>query len=464
MARNYMQDITPAGEEPEEIRPRRRAPAREKESELEPEPETRSIRDIRPSQARARLASRPPEIRDEYDTSHTHAIHTPALRPKSRTRLGIWAAAALALVVVGGAGFLMVFASTTVTVIPHTQTITFDASSPFTAYPKAGAGPGTIAYTVMTQVFEDSATVQASGTEHAEEKATGNITVYNEYSEEPVALIKNTRFQTPNGLIFRIPASVDVPGKRGDSPGSIEVTAFADQNGPSYNIGPIDRLTIPGLKSSPDMYAKVYAKSGAAFSGGFSGDRPAVSPSVLESSRAEVRNRLNEKAQEFVRTASGIAFPGLMLVSFETLPPTEEGGGSVRINERATVSLPVFPDDRFAQSVGQAVSANAEGQSVSIRLSDGIVAGPVQPLASADLGTQPIVFTLNGRGQLVWNVDGSALSDALAGREEGAFQTIIGGFPAIEEARARIMPFWKSSFPPNAADIKIATEEPAQEF
>ncbi|MFZ2887048.1 MAG: hypothetical protein WA021_04485 [Minisyncoccia bacterium] len=446
MARNYMQDITP-NPEPEESRPTFH------------EPPPRSIRSIRPSTTRARLAPRPPEERHDFDLGghpHPHPMPPKAGRGK---RIGIWIAVAVAVLVVGGAGLLLAFDSTTITVIPRTQTVSFDASSPFTAYPEDQAAPGTISYTVMTQAFEDSATVPASGTENAEEQATGKVVVYNE-SDDMMRLIKNTRFETMDGLIFRIPNSIEVPAKSGATPGSVEVTVFADQTGPSYNVGPFNKLTLPGLKSS-ELYEKIYAKSAAAFSGGFSGQRPAVSESVLESARAEVRNRLNEKAQELARTAQGAAFSGLAVVNYETLPPTQEGGGSVRINERATVSIPVFPSDRLAQAIGQAVSASAEGQSVSLRFSDGIAAQFAQTASATDLGLQPVVFTLTGRGQIVWNVDSGALSQALAEKDEAAFQTIIGGFPSIEEARARIMPFWKSRFP-DAGDITVILEDPPQ--
>ena len=90
-------------------------------------------------------------------------------------------------------------------------------------------------------------------------KASGSITVYNNYSTASVKLIKNTRFQTPAGLIFRVPADVVIPGKQGSTPGQVTVTVFADQVGQQYNIGPTPRLTVPGLQSNAAMYAQIYA-------------------------------------------------------------------------------------------------------------------------------------------------------------------------------------------------------------
>lgn len=441
MAKNYMHDIAPKPDDFEDT---------------EPEPE-RSIRDFRPSAARVRL-QKPLRV---AETTIDYEDHAP---PRRRSRIGVWVAAFISLTVLCAAAALVVFPRTTITIVPRTHVMPFDASNPLTAYPSAGAATGTISYSSVTHVFEDSAVVQARGTERAEEKAMGTVTVYNSYSDQPVRLIKNTRFQSPTGLIFRIPASVDVPGRKGVTPGSIAITVFADQTGPQYNIGPTDKFTLPGLKSTPDMYAGLYGKSSAAFTGGFSGDRPAVSPSVLEASKAEVRGRLNEKAQQLSRTAPelSLAFPGLLAISYETLPPTNEQDG-VRIHERATVIMPVFSAETFAQSVAKAVSADAEGQSVRIQFSNDIVAQPVGEMNAADIGKETITFTLTGRGQLIWQVNETALSEALAGREEAAFETIIKGFPAIEEARARITPLWKHAFPQEPSKIKVTVEDvPAQ--
>jgi hypothetical protein len=244
------------------------------------------------------------------------------------------------------------------------------------------------------------------------------------------------------------------------------VTVFADQTGADYNLAATDKFTLPGLKSTADMYAGVYAKSTAAFTGGFSGDRPAVSAGTLDASRSEVRNRLIEKALQLPETApeGSLAFPGLISTFFETLPPTTEPGGGVRIHERATVVMPIFPENSFSQAIAQAVSANAEGQSISIKFSDTFIATASSTLAQGEIGQKPFAFKLSGSGQLIWNVDATALAQALVGREESAFQTIIQGFPAVEEARARITPFWRHSFPSVPGDIKISVEQPAQPF
>ena len=233
-ARNYTQDISPEDNSEKEM-PVHAGPAR-------------SIRDFRPSAERRKLQTptRTAHTRVAYEEDNGEDL------PR-RSRLGIWIAASIALIILIGAAILILYPATTITITPHTHVITFDASNPLTAYPAATAATGTISYTTLSQVFEDSAVVQASGTEHAEDKATGAITIYNATNRE-LRLIKNTRFQNSTGLIFRIPASVNVPAMKGTAPGTATVTVFADQTGPKYNVT-AGTFTLPGLKSTPEFSA-----------------------------------------------------------------------------------------------------------------------------------------------------------------------------------------------------------------
>lgn len=445
MARNYMQDITPRPDEPEENPIPIHTP---------PEPAARSIRNIAPT-SRPRPSSVPPP--------HPRRLSEVREGTKGRraSRIGMWIAIIIGLVLLAGLGALVLFPSTTVTATARTHTVQFDSTTQFSATPAGAATSSSITYTVVSEVFEDSTVVAASGIQRAEEKAMGTVTVYNSYSDAPVKLIKNTRFQSPDGLIFRIPQSIEVPGRRGTTPGSIEVTLFADQSGEQYNIGPVDKLTIPGLKSTPDMFAGVYAKAPTAFTGGFVGDRPAVAPSTLDAARAEMRGRLTERAQGLSQTvpAESIAFSGLMHVVFETLPPATEGGGGVRIKEKATVYMPVFSREQLAQTIGQSISASAEGQKLAIRFSPDTTGQSSEPINQADLGTLPLNFTLTGRGQLQWVIDSAELQNTLAGRDQGAFTTIIEGYPAIDTAEARLTPFWRTTFPADPSKITVTIQE-----
>ncbi len=453
--KDFIQDITPPDDE-------RRVPVG---SDSEPDasdegeqgPPERSIRNISVT-SRARPSSRPvPQVHNPRGLA-PEAVRT---RGSSRGGMWLWALAVLMVVLVVGLGAYALLGSTTIDVVPRTQPVVFDPAMQFTATPAGNAATGTLAYTTRTTTIEDSTTVQGTGVEHVEERASGTITVYNAYSSEPVKLIKNTRFETPDGHIYRTPSSVVIPGKSGSTPGSVEVTVFADQSGEEYNVGPVSRLTVPGLKdSSPDMYESVYAAAPAAFTGGFSGERPAVSETVLDNARSQLRSRLETKARDTVAAGSEeeFVFPELMKITYQSLPSTTESGGSLRVNESATIQVPVFDRAAFTDAVARYVSADASESDMTLIPEEDLRAVPTGALV-AEIGSAPIVFSLSGKATLVWNVDRDAVAAALAGREQDAFMTIIGEFSGIETAHASIAPFWSSTFP-EASDITVSIADP----
>lgn len=459
MAKDYFQDILPPSDDAPK-RPNTAAPMPVDESEersvpirtftdntsihddeepIEPEAPQRSIRNI--SMTRSRPSRPMPDMRETPPTE------------RRRSRWWLWAIAAVGIVVLGVL-LLVALRATTVTVTPRSHTLTFDDTSTFTAYPASTAATGTLSYTVQTADFEDSEVVKSTGTVHAEDKASGQITVYNNYSTSPLHFIKTTRFQSEDGHIFRTPADVTIPGKSGSTPGQVTITVIADEPGEAYNV-PAGKFTIPGLKSSATEYAQVYAQSTAPMSGGFVGDKPGVSDADKAAALSTIKARLQDKAQAAASSTDGsLVFPQLMTITYADQPSTEEAGGSVRIHQKAHVEIPQLSADTFANLV----AADVAGSPVTLEPGTGFGA-TLKNATSTVLGTNPIQFTLTGSATIVWDINTTELAQSLAGKQQSAFQAIVTQFPGIEEAHARIEPFWKGSFPTDPTKIKIVVEK-----
>ena len=356
---------------------------------------------------------------------------------------------------------LFVFRSTSVSVVPQAQIVTFDASSQFTAYPAGTSTSDTLSYTLQSTDLTGSQSVPTSGsTQHVETKASGSITVVNNYSTSPVKFVKNTRFSTPGGLIFRAPADVSIPGKVGSKPGQVTITVVADQAGQQYNIGPTARFSIPGLKSSAAEYAAVYGFSTASTTGGFIGDQPGVSPADMQTAVATVRAQLQQQASAFAAAQNSDGAMALApKIVYTDAPSTPGTGNAIEIHESAHVDVPVLPAASLAAAVASAVAADITPGAVTLVPGTGF--GTNYADTSGPWGTNPITFTLVGNAQIVWNVDTAALAQALAGKSQSAFASIIGNFPGVQSAKARIEPFWESNFPSNPKEITVTIEPPA---
>ncbi|MEK7584287.1 MAG: hypothetical protein AAB490_03510, partial [Patescibacteria group bacterium] len=97
-----------------------------------------------------------------------------------------------------------------------------------------------IATTILSQEFEVSDTFPVRAKESASKKTGGMVTLVNKYSRTQ-PLVRSTRIVTPDGKLFRIAESVNVPAG-----GTIEVFAEADEEGDSYLVN-ATTFSIPGL-------------------------------------------------------------------------------------------------------------------------------------------------------------------------------------------------------------------------
>ncbi len=465
MAKDYMQDILPKDEP---SRPAKKiaiqgdevvVPSDTMPQNTEPEiPPERSIRNINVNRQRP-LSAPPPRPPGR----EMQPLGSGMPRKKGIfSSMWLWITVAVLLVVFVVLALFM-FRQTSVTVIPRAHTIVFDNTKTFTAYPASSAASGSLTYTSLNLDVDDSQSVASNGSQHAERKASGSVTVVNEFSSAPVKLVKSTRFQTPDGLVFRAPVDISVPGMKNGTPGSVTVTIVADQAGQNYNVGPTARFTLPGLKGGA-MYDKVYAKSSTAFAGGFLGDEPNVAQATRDAAISEMQGRMRDKILAAINSqipADGTTFPTFAYVTFQEMPATAGAAtGQTTLNLRAHIIVPVFPTEALNRTIGGTVSADAANADLTLLPKDGFGANIVGTTTA--YGTLPITFSFSGNAQLVWNVDSAALTSALAGKDQNAFQTVVNGFPGVQEARARIEPFWQHTFPSDPTKIQVVLAEPQE--
>ncbi len=374
-------------------------------------------------------------------------------------RFALWGIALVMVVLLGAVG-AVAFRDTSVVVMPRTHALVISEDIGLTAYPENSeqSGLGGLTYTTSVKTYEEEASVPARGYEEVSEYAKGTVTVYNEYGANSVRLIKNTRFKTPDGLIFRIRDSIVVPGKRGDNPGTVTAIVYADQPGEKYNAAPTARFSIPGLEGG-DMFTRVYARSTSAFIGGFSGAKPKVAESDMTGARDKLRARLEEKARGEAQAFSldeSLVFPQLLDLSFETLPPTQGSDGQALLRERLTATLPVFPEDGFAHVLASATRADA---GVSVLHVVDVNNLSVRRIAGGTSSQQTIDMRISGNTTLEWQIDIDALGKALAGIPKASFDSTIAGFDSIESARAFVRPMWRKTFPADPVGIRIEVQK-----
>lgn len=430
-----MQDVLPPNER--SIRNVPIAPGRRRFSTVPPEPEA-------PQQ--------PPPPRDSWQNE------PPPERP--RRSLWLWGIAVAVVCVLLGILASTFFEGASIAVTPKTATVT----PPSSVLASLDAPVGSLAFQTMSVSASATRTVPASGTAPISTQASGKITIYNTYSTAPQKLIANTRFEAPDGKIYRIRDSVTVPGetKKPDgsyAAGTATAILFADSPGPDYNRGST-RFTIPGFKGDP-RYAKFYATADA-ISGGASGTQPAVSQSDLANSKKDMEQEL---VASLAAKASGqlpegfLPIPGAFAIAFGDVAASDAGGAKASLAENATATAAIVRSADLANVIAKAKVIGYAGEAVAFADQSALtLAATGTPFASA---SQVITIALSGTPTLVWQFDPNALAMALVGKEKSAFESLAATFkPAVEHATASIRPFWKSSFPNDPKQIHVTTKLP----
>jgi hypothetical protein len=135
--------------------------------------------------------------------------------------------------------------------------VTLKTSVEIAKSPEQGQLQGRVVEGVFDKIQEFAVKEQTASSVVA--TTTGRVRITNKYSKDQT-LIKTTRLLTPDGKLFRINANVDIP-----SGGTVEVNAYSDKTGPSYEIQSGTKFVIPGLWI--DLQKLITAEAITAFSG-----------------------------------------------------------------------------------------------------------------------------------------------------------------------------------------------------
>jgi hypothetical protein len=314
-------------------------------------------------------------------------------------------------------------------------------------------------FTEEELVLERTVSIKATGEEDVKEKATGKITIYNEYEETEQRLLKNTRFESPSGMIYRIPTSVVVPGSKRDDKGNVvagklEVEIVADQIGEEYNTGPT-RFTVPGFKDLP-QFESFYAKSENAIEGGFDGIRKVISDSDRQESETLLKNQLKEALLTEIKTRTNeqkIVLADESMIVFEMLSD-KVSGDNVSISARGTIRATSFDSQNFSNEIAKSViSQFSTAENVVI---ENLVDLTISVSKKED---DNAVIEISGNIDFVWKNDHESLKQAIAGTNKDSLNETVEMFPGITKVTSEVRPMWKSTFPEDVSKIEIIDSE-----
>lgn len=313
------------------------------------------------------------------------------------------------------------------------------------------------------QIFTDTKNIQlffpASGKGKIERKAKGTITIFNAHSTAPQPLVQNTRFQAPDGKIFRLVAKVVVPGAHLTDgalvPASIDAEVVADATGDAYNIGPVSKFTIPGFAGTPKA-ATFYASSAEAMQGGFKGDTAYPTKEDIVKAKDAARTALEDSMNVLVRSQLNQDFKLLegatqFKLLTQNVNETTDADGKFSVFTEAELTLTVFREKDTRDLVGGILVKEA-GADFEVR-SDELQYG-TPTFTSHGALTLPISY----RAVLAKRINSEDLRTRVAGKSETDLRATIFSLSGLESAKISLWPFWVRKVPRNPDKIRVVVD------
>lgn len=367
-----------------------------------------------------------------------------------------WLYVALGVLVLAIAfGVSAFFKSAVIRVSPKQESVSLSGTFKAT---KDTTDVSLLGFQVVTVSKDAEKTVEATGQQQVDKKAQGRIIIYNETTQVQ-KLVATTRFETPEGLVFRLPVAVSVPAattKSGKTvAGSVEVLVVADKTGASYNVGLKD-FTLPGLKND-SKYKLIYARSKTEMTGGFSGIQKVVSKDVMDKADADLSAELKETlAKEIVSQipSNFILYTSSLSYKFNPVEQSEGGESGAILRKRGTTSAVIFDKAALSRAILGKVAPDSTADLVKITNLESL---------EFNYGTEPfdpasdtiLSFTLKGTPSLVWVFDENKLKTDLLGLSREKAKVILTTYDTVQEAWVETHPFWNQTIPKDATKVTI---------
>ena len=414
----------------------------------------RSIQDIIPPARSKPIRESKININtEEKETMNSKLPPRPKRERRSGSMITLLGIALVVILVVGGAFGVVstVFHRVDITIVPHAFSVTLAESY--------GASPDGEFLSYSNVTYEETATsdVASTDSEFVEDRAQGQITVYNEYSKTTQRLITNTRFESPEGLIYRVKSPVNVPGYTTSGgevvPGKVNITVYADEPGEDYNIV-ASSFSIPGLKGS-DQYEEMYAKSVEAMIGGFVGEKAIVDKTVRDAAVSDLKTNLSQKVKNGLKNRlsdSQIYNENLVEVNFVEQPDrATESGAQVAV--KAIASGPVFNQNQVAKLIA------SEGGIIFENPLEIVNIGEISLEITESEDDESLTLNISGTAELQAIFDQEQFVREISGKDQESVGAVLTGYPGIKDLSLSVYPFWRRTLPTKIESFTIKVDE-----
>ncbi|MCD5389891.1 MAG: hypothetical protein LR005_00665 [Candidatus Pacebacteria bacterium] len=294
------------------------------------------------------------------------------------------------------------------------------------------------------------------------EKASGTITVFNNYSTEPQKLSPFTRFKSVSGKVFKLDENgIIIPGKSSGKPGKIEVKIYAEKTGSDYNIDVTD-FTIPGFKESglTEKYNNIYALSLKKFSGGENGHHFVLNDKQKKDSQNILESDLKEiliKKLEREKTDKVLIIDNSVQIIFKE-PVFDKISDGYLVQQDAQIFAVFIEKKQLERYLKKTYLPDVNEEYITISDFENISFNYAGDEIDFD-NLKSIKIDANFNTQFIWNIDNELVRESLLGLRKKDVPVILRELDEIQLANIDINPFWQKHISDRLDRIKINIEK-----
>jgi hypothetical protein len=306
----------------------------------------------------------------------------------------------------------------------------------------------------FTEQKKETGTFPVTGQKDVVQKAGGTITIFNKGTTAQ-RLVATTRFKSPDGLIFRILQTINIPAgvKTGATvtPGSVVAAVYADRPGAEYNIGPT-QFTIPGFEGTP-RFNDFYATSDKPMAGGIIGPAKVVTEQDFTTAQEELTTKVKDEILKSLKARGGelkiLDAIAIKLDAPEVNAKVGEAAENLEMSIQGSADTIAFRESDVIELIKNFVS---QKNGMELLLKD-LVISYVNPQPGADKTS--LSFDAQVSGWAAAKLDTDAIKNDVRGMSEDSIRSYLNGVKEIESTRIILSPFWVKSIPKDVSKIKI---------
>lgn len=318
-------------------------------------------------------------------------------------------------------------------------------------------------------VFKESASkdFNSTGKGKDERKATGVVTLINNYSTSPQVLVATTRLSTPDGKIFRLDSRTVIPAATTENgklvPSSIDVKVTADQPGPEYNIGPCQlpdcKFTIVGFKGTA-KYEGFYGISKNPMTGGASSAMPMVTAEDIrqaeESILKEVSGAINKAIEDKLPKNLKLipeGKSGLKITSLKTDAEVGDFRQTFTLTAEGEIKVLAFKEEDIYSYIQKQLEKNKDEKYIFYK-------NPQYNLqfVKADFTQGKLEVNLEAKQILRFNLNEEELKKQILGRSQKEILDSFKDSEGIAEITIKLKPYWLAKIPKNSSKVKLSID------